>query len=45
MKIDQSRERKEASRRYCKIHKIYYFENCPFCDRDQRLLTVTGVAT
>jgi hypothetical protein len=31
MKVKQSQEKKNATKRYCCIHKLHYFDNCPAC--------------
>lgn len=38
-KLKQSQDRKDASKRYCKEHKIHYIDECPLCIKDaQKLL-------
>lgn len=34
--IEQSKTVKKARSKYCKIHKIHFFDKCPMCPMDEQ---------
>jgi len=36
MKTKQKKERKKASPRYCKRHKLHYMSECPLCSEHKQ---------
>jgi len=38
MKHNQSKERKQASKYYCGIHRVHYIDECPYCSGYQKTI-------
>jgi len=40
LRLSQTQERKNATKRYCAAHHLHYFKVCPLCDENQKDLEV-----
>jgi hypothetical protein len=39
-KLKQDSKRKDRAKHYCKIHSMYYYEHCVYCDIYQKRLAI-----